>query len=202
MTPKSSQYIDGKRMCRLAAEAAKARVLSDELVEMFYALARRTLNTDQHSICRRFGYLDADDVVQEAVMRCFLVTLNFDETKLKHQHDAYFFFRVIIIQTYLRLHRWHSRQKRTPEHGIISISTIVATAGTVEGVQDRLDRCNRREYLGGDYSAVGDDTDYYEFAEEAITEIRRQCNNGATLDEIAKEYDVAVETVSKLLNRN
>lgn len=198
MAPKNSQYIDGKRMGELAAEAAKSRVLSDELVEMFYALARRTLNTDQHSIRRRFDYLDVDDVLQEAVMRCFLVTLNFDETKLKHKHDAYFFFRVIIIQTYLRLHKWHSRQKRTPEHGIVSLSTSKSSR-----VQDRLDRCNRREYLGAVSDDFRDDwEDYYEFANEAIAEIRRQCNNGATLEEVAHEYDVEVETVTELLNRN
>jgi len=188
-----SRYIDGKRMGELAAEAAKSRVLSDELVEMFYTLATLTLNNRKDTIRRRFGYLDADDVVQEAVMRCFLVTLNFDETRLKHKHDAYFFFRVIVLQTYLRLHKWHTRQKRTPEHGIISLSDQSVD------VQDNLDRCNRREY----FSAYTDDeSDYYEFAEEAITEIRRQCNNGATLEEVAHEYDVEVETVTELLNRS
>jgi DNA-directed RNA polymerase specialized sigma24 family protein len=181
-------------MGELAAEAAKARVLSDELVEMFYALARRTLNTDHHSIRRKFGFLDADDVIQEAVMRCFLVTLNFDETKLKNKHDAYFFFRVIIIQTFLRLYKWHTRQKRTPEHGIISLNSDRSSR-----VQDRLDRCNRQEYLGG--GGGEDDLDYYEFAEEAIAEIRRQCNNGAKLEEIAHEYGVEVETITDLLNR-
>lgn len=196
MTP-SSNYIDGQRMGELAADAAETSRLSDELVEMFYALARRTLNTDHHSIRRQFGFLDADDVIQEAVVRCFQVTLKFDQTKLKNKHGAYFFFRVIIIQTFLRLYKWHTRQKRTPEHGIVSLNSDQSSR-----VQDRLDRCNRREYLGA-YSSEGyDDPDYYEFANEAIAEIRRQCNNGAKLEEIAHEYDVEVETITDLLNRN
>ena len=200
MKPSSSNYIDGKRMCELAAEAAGSHptVLAEELVEMFYALARRTLNTDQHSIRRKFGFLDVDDVIQEAVTRCFLVTLNFDEKKLKNKHDAYFFFRVIVVQTYLRLHKWHTRQKRTPERSIISLNSDQSSR-----VQDNLDRCNRRDYISAGCGLDDDgSSNYYEFAEEAISEIRRQCNNGATLEEVAHEYDVEVKTVTELLNRN
>ena len=192
---RSSTPIDGKRMCELAAEAAKARVLADELVEMFYTLSRRMLNMDPQSVRKRYDFLDVDDLVQEAVMRCFLVTLNFDETRLKKKQDAYFFFRAIIIQTYLRLHTWHTRQKRTPEHGIISLNTSKGSQ-----VQDRLDRCNRKEYLGADH-VEGDDGDYYVFADAAITEIRRQCDCGATIGEIAREYDVDEAVIYELLER-
>lgn len=192
---RSSTPIDGKRMCELAAEAAKARVLADELVEMFYTLSRRMLNMDPQSVRKRYDFLDVDDLVQEAVMRCFLVTLNFDETRLKKKQDAYFFFRAIIIQTYLRLHTWHTRQKRTPEHGIISLNTSKGSQ-----VQDRLDRCNRKEYLGADH-VEGDDGDYYVFADAAITEIRRQCDCGATIGEIAREYDVDEVVIHELLER-
>jgi hypothetical protein len=193
---RSSVSISGKRMCELAAEAAKARVLSDELVEMFYALARRMLNMDPQSVRKRYDFLDVDDLLQEAVMRCFLVTLNFDETRLKKKQDAYFFFRAIIIQTYLRLHTWHTRQKRTPEHGIISLSTSKSSR-----VQDRLDRCNRKEYLGAIPIEMDDFDYYYKFAEEAITEIRRQCDSGSSHVEIAREYDVDETVIRELLDR-
>ena len=194
--PRSSASIDGKRMCELAAEAAEARVLSDELVEMFYTLSRRVLNMDLQSIRKRYDFLDVDDLVQEAVMRCFLVTLNFDITRLKKTQDAYFFFRAIIIQTYLRLHTWHTRQKRTPEHGIISLNT-----STGSQVQDRLDRCNRKEYLGAGSYEFDDWEDYYVFADAAIAEIRRQCDCGATIGEIAREYDVDESVIYELLER-
>ena len=192
MKPRSNTPINGKRMCELAAEAAEARVLSDELVEMFYVLARRMLNLDAQSIRRRFDFLDADDLVQEAVVRCFLVTLNFDATRLKRTQDAYFFFRAIIIQTYLRLHTWHTRQKRTPEHGIISLNTSKSNR-----VHDRLDRCNRQEYLS---SGLSQEPDYYDLMDGAIGEIQRQRANGATCEEIAKEYDVETETITYLVN--
>lgn len=194
MKSKSSKPIDGKLMCKLAAEAAKERVLSDELVEMFYTLSRRMLNLDTQSIRKRFDFLDADDLVQEAVIRCFLVTLNFDETRLKRKQDAYFFFRAIIIQTYLRLHTWHSRQKRSPEHGIISLNSSKSSR-----VQDRLDRCNRQEYLS---AGAAQDPDYYELMDGAIEEIRRQRTLGATCEEIAKEYDVEVETITYLVDES
>lgn len=198
MKPRSSAPIHGERMCELAAKAAKTRVLDDELVEMFYLLARRMLNLDARSIRKRFDFLDADDLVQEAVVRCFLVTLNFDETRLKRKHDAYFFFRAIIIQTYLRLHTWHTRQKRTPEHGIISLNTTKGNR-----VHDHLDRCNRKEYLGAVPEDFRDDfEDYYDFAEKAVTEIRRQCGLGATLAEIAREYDVGEKLIREMLDRS
>lgn len=190
MKPQSSPHLDGKRMCELAAKAAKTQNFEDELVEMFYALSKRLLNLDSQSIRRRFDFLDADDLMQEAVIRCFLVTKNFDETRLKRKQDAYFFFRAIIIQTYIRLHIWHSRQKRSPDQDIISLSTSKSNR-----VQDRLDRCNRKEYF-----SAGHDPDYYDLMEGAIEEIRRQRATGATCEEIAHEYDVEVETITYLVN--
>jgi DNA-directed RNA polymerase specialized sigma24 family protein len=185
-------------MCELATQAAQTGDFSDELVEMFYVLSRRMLNLDAQAIRKRFDFLDADDLVQEAVVRCFQVTLNFDETRLKMKQATYFFFRAIIIQTYLRLHTWHTRQKRTPEHGIISLNTSKSSR-----VHDHLDRCNRKEYLGAGSEDFHDDfEDYFDFAEKAISEIRRQCACGATLAEIAREYDVDETVVQELLDRS
>ena len=198
MNSRSSTPLDGKRMCELATESVKTQSCSGELLEMFYILSRRMLTLDARSIRRRFDFLDSDDLVQEAVLRCFQVLQNFDETRLKRKQDAYFFFRAIIIQTYLRLHTWHTRQKRTPEHGIVSLNTSKSNR-----VHDRLDRCNRKEYLGAAPEDFRDDfEDYFDFAEKAIIEIRRQCDCGASLGEIAREYDVSESVVRELLDRS
>ena len=77
---RSSHYIDGEKMGRLAAEAAKTGTLDDELIEMFYLLAYRTMA--QYSTQRGFSFKDPEDTVQEADMRCFKTTRTFDITRL------------------------------------------------------------------------------------------------------------------------
>jgi DNA-directed RNA polymerase specialized sigma24 family protein len=140
---RSNHYIDGEKMGLLAAQAAESGDLDEELIEMFYLLSYRTMA--QYSTQRGFSFRDPEDVVQEAVMRCFKTTLTFDISRLKHAHHAYHFFRVVILQTYSRLQTYYNRQMRKPPGEVVSLDALALT-------DECPYRCVRQEYFGRDGS--------------------------------------------------
>ena len=122
---RSNHYIDGEQMGTLAALAAKTGDLDDELIEMFYLLAYRTMA--QYYTQRGFSFKDPEDIVQESVMRCFKTTLTFDISRLKQTHHAYHYFRVVILQTYSSLQTYYNRQMRKPPGELVSLDALALT---------------------------------------------------------------------------
>lgn len=80
----ASHYLNGPRFTALCRDG----IPTDELIEMFYALADR--HYEQHPL-RRF--VPRDDARQEAALRCISIVGNFRE---KVRGAAYNYFRSVI----------------------------------------------------------------------------------------------------------
>ena len=118
MADLSNHYVDGELMGELASEASKSGAVPNELAEMFYTLAKHSLAASPYSSPRAFGFQDCDDAIQEAVMKCLQIIPKFDASKLKHKHYAYYYFRMVIHQTYSKLYQYHRRQMRDPSQEV------------------------------------------------------------------------------------
>lgn len=136
-------YVDGERMQVLAAEAARdmadggrGNEFPEELVEMFYTLARRTF--DPRRPFREAG-LDRDDVIQEAVIACFRATKHF----APNRGSAYSFYRTCIAHCFSNLWARANRQKRTPPTEVSSLDTLLRLERQVFWARESKPRRNR-----------------------------------------------------------
>lgn len=177
--PKNNHYVDGERMCELAAAAAKSGDISDELVEMFYLVARNRGQKFNPSLYnRRLGVLDTDDIVQEAVMMCVTKVKLFDAKRLSSAGDAFYFFRTLIDQCFVRLYEFQNRQMRSPDLQILSLdmcSDMPDKALSIPGPSELSD---------------------------TVLDMRQQHDDGMTLQDLADEYGIDVEVVEELILRD
>ncbi len=207
---KASRYVDGERLCELAAEAAISGEFSDELVTMFYAIA-------QHR-CRRFteisdkqilGMLDADDLIQEAVMLCVQKTPKFDQTKLQRKSYAFYFFRMIVDQGYIRIYEHANRQKRKPVKQLLSLDRYMELLKTNWAIEDSFEIEDRLRQVDGAAHAdritqsvnraLAEDDNT--LTADLVLDMRQQHDQGMTYSELAAEYAISVEVVEELLLR-
>lgn len=209
-TPKPKHYVDGERLCELAAEAAASGEFADELVSMFYSIAKNR--------CRRFteitdkqilGMLDADDLIQEAVMLCVQKTANFDPTKLQRKSYAFYFFRMIVDQGYIRIYEHSTRQKRKPVKRLLSLDRYMELLKTDWAIEDSFElEDNLRQVDGAAHSgriaqsvnrALAEDDNT--LTSDLILDMRHQHEQGMTYADLADEYSIEIEVVEELILR-
>ncbi len=206
----SNNYVDGERLCALAADAASSGEFSDELVALFYSLARqRCWKFNPRSEQSRLGGLVEEDMLQEAVMLCVQKTPKFDETKLKQKHYAFYFFKQIVDQCFIRLYEHANRQKRKPEKGtynldrhlrMLDIDWLIEDNSDIEDNLRQTDGAPKMSLLNKEMAnAIG--CKPTEDLADLIIDMRQQKDNGVTYSALAEEYGMDIELVEHLILR-
>lgn len=211
MASKDKKYIDGDRMGVLALEAAESGMVSDELIEMFYTLARRSFDHYLHYRQRTYADIEREDAVQEAVIACHQATLKFE----KGRGGAYSFFRTTVANFYASLWLYHSRQKRAPTLPMVSLDNLIERENRMEEASLNADkrprgrdtlvwqpaRCLRQDYLF--HKSMAKPPSIY-LTQEQKDEIEAEALDGLSLADLAglaDEHGMDLEALLALLNR-
>lgn len=179
----SNYYINGKWFTELAKRDALVGLCSDELVDMFYVLARKTFASIGRGYPRHsYLMIEEDNMVQEAVILCFTGLSSFDSEK----GDAYNFFRSIIYRCYLALKKQAKTDKRNPGNAVFNI----------EYHRD-VETDQRLSYLLME-SQIEDERRGRKLCRTDVERIKRRLAEGETGADLAREYDVDPGTISKI----
>lgn len=190
--PTSRNFVDSERIEVLAREAAETGEPSEELMEMFYRLARGYYDFFRGKRGNSYVLMEQDDAVQEAVIACWKA--------LPYLGDgsAYGFFYTTVVNRYRNLFQFCSRQKRDPGRYILDTDRLVHD----EDLEPS--ECQRLRYLQIESDRESDRKLGRRYSKLTLSQLRlvlRLVLRGVSGRCIAHRLGVAPQTISRALRR-